>query len=179
MFGKHQIHNAAVAIETLLLLNKKGIVVNESAILKGMKNTLWPARFQVLSEKPFVILDGAHNPAGILSLKQALKQYFPESKPIFLVGILKDKNWDTMVKILSKIGKKFIFTQVQTTRSLPPSTLFSKMKEIMPEADVEIIENPSQALEKLLAMKGNEPRVICGSLYLAGDVLRTVKTKLL
>ncbi len=179
MFGKHQIHNAAVAIETLLLLNKKGIVVNESAILKGMKNTLWPARFQVLSENPFVILDGAHNPAGILSLKQALKQYFPESKPIFLVGILKDKNWDTMVKILSKIGKKFIFTQVQTTRSLPPSTLFSKMKEIMPEADVEIIENPSQALEKLLAMKGNEPRVICGSLYLAGDVLRTVKTKLL
>ncbi|HOL35236.1 MAG TPA: cyanophycin synthetase, partial [bacterium] len=138
----------------------------------------WPARFQVLSEKPFVILDGAHNPAGIISLKRALKQYLPESKPIFLIAILKDKNWESMVKILSSTGKKFIFTQVNTPRSLLPSTLSSKIKELVPDADVETIENPSHAIEKLLSIRSDEPRVICGSLYLAGDVLKAFRKKL-
>ncbi|HOK80044.1 MAG TPA: folylpolyglutamate synthase/dihydrofolate synthase family protein [bacterium] len=178
MFGSHQIHNAAVAIETLFLLNKIGVAISEDAILKGMKKTVWPARFQVLSEKPFVILDGAHNPAGIISLKRALKQYLPESKPIFLIAILKDKNWESMVKILSSTGKKFIFTQVNTPRSLLPSTLSSKMKELVPDADVETIENPSHAIEKLLSIRSDEPRVICGSLYLAGDVLKAFRKKL-
>ncbi|HPP67431.1 MAG TPA: folylpolyglutamate synthase/dihydrofolate synthase family protein, partial [bacterium] len=101
MLGKHQVHNAAVALETLFILKNNGFKINNDAILKGMRSADWPARFQIIMKNPSVILDGGHNPAGIISLKQTLKFYFPNEKFIILVGILKDKKWQEMLKILS------------------------------------------------------------------------------
>ena len=177
LFGNHQIHNAAVAIESLLLLRKKGFNIQIDAIRNGMKNTFWPARFQLLMENPLVILDGGHNPAGIKSLKNTLKGYFPDKKFIFLVGILKDKKWDEMLRMLSTCGKRFIFTKVDNPRSMLPEILAEKMKSFAPNASIEIIEEPFYALEKVCSMRDESPRVICGSLYLAGEILKILRTK--
>ncbi|MCM8822050.1 MAG: bifunctional folylpolyglutamate synthase/dihydrofolate synthase [Candidatus Omnitrophica bacterium] len=177
LFGSHQIHNAAVAIQSLLLLRKSGFDISDSAIIEGMKKSIWPARFQPVMENPLVIIDGGHNPDGINSLKRALKQYFPDTKFIFLVGILKDKKWEVMLRMLSKLGEKFIFTTPDNPRSVPPEHLAGKMHELTKKTGVEVIENVQHAFKRLIEIKGSSPRVICGSLYLAGDILRICKAK--
>ncbi|MCM8815665.1 MAG: bifunctional folylpolyglutamate synthase/dihydrofolate synthase [Candidatus Omnitrophica bacterium] len=177
LFGSHHIHNAAVAVQSLLVLRRFGFDVSESAIIEGMKNAFWPARFQPLMKNPMVIIDGGHNPDGINSLKRALKQYFPDTKFIFLVGILKDKKWEVMLRMLSKLGEKFIFTAPDNSRGIPPQYLAGKMIKLNPAASVEVIEDVKQAFERLIEIKGNKPRVVCGSLYLAGDILRICKAK--
>ncbi|MCM8764793.1 MAG: bifunctional folylpolyglutamate synthase/dihydrofolate synthase [Candidatus Omnitrophica bacterium] len=177
LFGRHQIHNAAVAIQSLLSLRMLGFDISDPAIIEGMKKSVWPARFQPVMKGPMVIIDGGHNPDGMNSLKAALKQYFPDSKFIFLVGILKDKKWEDMLRILSKLGQKFIFTTSTNPRSVPPEHLARKMSEFTRKASVEVIEKPQQAFERLIEIKDNSPRVICGSLYLAGDILKICKSK--
>ncbi|MCX7705767.1 MAG: bifunctional folylpolyglutamate synthase/dihydrofolate synthase [bacterium] len=175
LFGRHQVHNAAVAIQSLLLLKKQGFNIPEKAIIEGMKNSIWPARFQPVMEHPMVIIDGGHNTDGINSLKKALKQYFPDRKFIFLVGILKDKKWETMLRMLADSGERFIFTRPDTPRSVPPEELAQKMREFLPESLIEILEKPKDAFERLIEIKSSSPRVICGSLYLAGDILKIIK----
>ncbi|MCM8816900.1 MAG: bifunctional folylpolyglutamate synthase/dihydrofolate synthase [Candidatus Omnitrophica bacterium] len=176
LFGPHQIHNAGIAMQSLMLLKKMGFDIPDHAIFDGMKNAVWPARFQVVMEDPIVIIDGGHNPDGIRSLKKALKQYFPERKFVFLIGILKDKKWETMLKLLSNTGEKFIFTRPDTPRSVPPEELAKKMKQFSTAA-TEIIENPETAFLKLIETKSSSPRIVCGSLYLAGDILKTIKKR--
>ncbi len=177
LFGKHQVHNAAVAIESLLLLRKLGFNITDRAIIEGMGSSVWPARFQPVMENPLVIIDGGHNPDGIKSLKKALKEYFSDSKFIFLVGILKDKKWEQMLKIIANLGERFIFTKPDNPRSVPPQMLASWMKELSPEIPVEIIEKPRDAFEKLIGINSKQPGIICGSLYLAGEILKILKSR--
>lgn len=175
LFGSHQVQNAAVAIQSLLLLKKIGFDMPYAAIIDGMKNAIWPARFQLVLERPTVIIDGGHNADGINSLKRALKKYFPGRKFVFLIGILKDKKWEVMLRLLSNIGEKFIFTRPDTPRSIPPVDLAKKMKQFS-NVPVETIENPKIAFTRLIETKSNSPRIVCGSLYLAGDILKIMKS---
>lgn len=177
MLGKHQIHNAAVVLEALFALKKRGFKIENSAILRGMQNAIWPGRFQTIMKKPLVILDGGHNPAGIVSLKQTLKFYFPDKRFVFLIGILKDKKWQEMLKILSPLGKRFIFTKVDNPRSIAPAELAKEMKRFINDSLIEVFENPVDAFRRLISTKNSEPGVICGSLYLAGEILKILKVK--
>lgn len=177
LFGKHQIHNAAVAVQALLLLRKKGFNISDATLAKGLESAIWPARFQPVMDKPLVIIDGGHNIDGINSLKKALKEYFPGKKFVFLVGILKDKKWEKMLKILSRIGERFILTRPDSPRSISPDLLATRLKEYFPEHCIEVIDDVKLAFERLIKIKGNQPRIVCGSLYLAGDVLKILKKR--
>ncbi len=177
MLGRHQVHNAAIALEGLFALKKMGFRIENDVILRGMQNAVWPARFQIIMKKPLTVLDGGHNPAGIISLKQTLKLYFPDKKFIFLIGILKDKKWQEMLKILSPVGKKFIFTRPDNPRSIAPVELAREMKKIAGNSMIEVIEDPAVAFGRLSSMRDTEPRVICGSLYLAGGILKILKAR--
>jgi len=178
MLGRYQVHNAAVALESLFALKKKGFRIENDAILRGMQNAFWPARFHLIMRNPFVVLDGAHNPAGITSLKQTLKFYFPDKKFIFLIGILKDKKWQDMLKILLPVGKKFIFTKSNNPRSIAPEKLAEEMKRLSAHSTIEVIEDPSFAVKRLVSMQDTEPKIICGSLYLAGEILKILRIKI-
>ncbi len=175
LFGRHQVQNAAVAIQSLLLLKGKGFHISDDAIFKGMSKAVWPARFQVIKENPLMILDGAHNPDGIRSLIRTLKEYFPGKKFIFLTGILKDKKWETMLRLIAKESRKIIFTRPMTVRSIPPSDLAIFMKKLLPEIEIEAVEDPVEAFKIFSNSFDGNPMFICGSLYLAGDILRILK----
>lgn len=168
--GKYQIENVSLAIQSALTMREKGFEIKKEEIYKGVGNVVWKARLQVLKKEPLIILDGAHNPDGIDSLLSVLKDVFPEKIFSFLVGILKDKNYEKMVKKISKVAEEIAFTKLITERGIEPETLLSIVKG---KKKSKIFKTVVEALD-YIESTGND-WVICGSLYLAGEVLRNLK----
>ncbi|MEA3313740.1 MAG: Mur ligase family protein, partial [Caldisericota bacterium] len=99
MTGYHQAENASSAIQTVLLLKDMGYEINEKDIYDGLAKSFWPGRLEIVSEKPFVILDGAHNRASSEALTRSLKNNFSE-RIVFLFSMLKDKNIEDTLSVL-------------------------------------------------------------------------------
>jgi dihydrofolate synthase/folylpolyglutamate synthase len=167
LIGIHQVENLSIAIQTSLLLKEKGYRIKEEKIRNALKNINWKARFQILQKNPYIILDGAHNVDGVKNLMKNLKMLFPNKKFNFLVGILKDKDYKNMIKILQKYTDHIIFTKPNSERALEPEIL----KELVNNRKkVEVIESPQRAYQFI--KKTNKNWLIFGSLYLAGDILK-------
>lgn len=167
LIGTHQVENLSMAVEASLLLKEKGYRIKEQDIREGLKNINWKARFQILQKNPYIILDGAHNVDGVKNLMKNFKKIFPEQKFSFLVGILKDKDYKNMVKILEKYTDRIIFTKPNSERAIEPTILKNLLKN---RKKVEIIEDPKEAYKYI--KKTDENWIIFGSLYLAYDILQ-------
>lgn len=110
--GKCQVKNSLLAIETAEILKSKGYDIKEEALREGLKNVIHKARFEVLSKNPKVIFDGGHNEDAIKNLKDSINMYYPNEEKIYIVSILKSKDYKTVIKLLTKENEKdiFIFT---------------------------------------------------------------------
>ena len=157
MLGEHQIQNAAVAITAM-----RGIA-NEH-IYNGLKNTRFPARFEVLKKDPYVVIDGAHNHSGAIALSQALLKYFPGNRTI-VMGMLKDKEYEKCIAEIAPLATNFIATQPHNSRALAASILGDIASRYCP--NVSIVSNRDEAVH--LALK-YENICICGSLYLLKNI---------
>ena len=107
LLGEHQARNAAVAVSACKVLTGKGLSISEYAIRKGLANARWPGRLEVVCKKPLFLLEGAHNPQGVHMLCKALCGYFPDRRKIFIMGVLKDKDYTAMVKEIAPIASQF------------------------------------------------------------------------
>ncbi|MFH1612456.1 MAG: cyanophycin synthetase, partial [bacterium] len=161
-----------LAITAINQLNKNyNINISLQNIKNGLEKTKWPGRLEIISKKPLIILDGAHNKSAALILKKALLSYFKEYKIIFILGILKDKDISSIIKILSPIAKIIITSQANSERSQDAFKLSEKVKKYF---NGEIIPIPQiEKAIKLAKIKAkNEKTLICitGSIYLIGEV---------
>jgi dihydrofolate synthase/folylpolyglutamate synthase len=102
LLGDHQLLNAATAIETCLALKEKGYAINESHIFRGLEDSAWPGRLEVLGTDPIVLIDGAHNKEGGQALKVALDKYFKDTPKVFVVGFLRDKEYNEIIQNIAK-----------------------------------------------------------------------------
>lgn len=107
--GKCQIYNAAIAIETMDILNENGYDIKKENIEKGLSTVIHKARFETLSKKPKIIFDGGHNEDAINNLMNTIDMYYPEKKKVYILSSLKTKDYKTVVKILAKDKKRSIF----------------------------------------------------------------------
>lgn len=166
--GDFQKRNASLAFTALNFLK-----VPKENICFGLAHTLWPARMQKVGD---IIIDGAHNPLGVKVLCKELSKI--KSKKILIVGILEDKNYKLMLKMLSSYADYIIFTKSHSTTRAMDSELLSKM---LPNKKVkfEVTSSIKEALNSARKCKkkiGQESAiVICGSLYLAGEALSELK----
>ena len=112
MVGRHQAENLKTALATLEILRKSGAVkLDREALYEGLKRARQPGRFEVISEDPLVIIDGAHNEAGAQALQETMAQHFAGKKILLVAGILADKEIDSIVKFLTKITDHIIVTE--------------------------------------------------------------------
>lgn len=126
LLGENQPKNAAVAIETAHELKKQGFSIDEKAVQTGIKNTQWKGRFTIVSEKPLVIIDGAHNEAAAQSLAKSLKQYFKDGKErklIGVAGVFRDKEYDKVLKETLPLMEKVYTLKPDGPRGLEAETL--------------------------------------------------------
>jgi dihydrofolate synthase/folylpolyglutamate synthase len=167
--GEHQKMNAALALETVRVLRSE-IPVIEDIAQAGLEHVHWPGRLQVVT-KPSgqkILLDGAHNVGGAEMLVRALQQYFPQSKPALLIGVLQDKDWGRMCELLAPLANRVLLVPVHSERTAEPHGLAEACLRANP--DVRVNEYPS--LAGALADAGEESLLlITGSLYLVGEAM--------
>jgi dihydrofolate synthase/folylpolyglutamate synthase len=173
LLGEHQQKNAALALVTAEVLQKQ-IPVHEEKIREGLQYVNWPGRLQLI-EKPNgqkILLDGAHNVAGVEALRAAL----PGVPLTFIVGFLGDKDWRPMCEILAPLAAKIFCVPVASARTADARALAETFRSANPAAEVLVCDSLSEVLEKNGA-RGRAPDaaqdliVITGSLYLVGEAL--------
>jgi len=167
--GSHQCSNTALALAAVEFCRKNGFPVDDEAISRGLDNTHWEARLEILQNDPLFLLDGAHNPAGIRVLCQALKKDFSYRRLIFIFGALADKDYRKMLRMMAPLSSKIIVTQLNARRAVPVEDMARVL--IKSGYPVIITENVTRAIERAQAIAGRQD-LICaaGSLYLAGEV---------
>ncbi|MEE1025888.1 MAG: folylpolyglutamate synthase/dihydrofolate synthase family protein [Acutalibacteraceae bacterium] len=162
--GRHQIENMTAAAETALTLG-----VSKTAIVRGIANTKFPARLEILSRSPLVILDGAHNENGA----DVLANYLDEHKltPVTLMGMMADKNCEAVVEKIASRSKAVFTVKVEGN---PRTETAENLSQIAGKYCVNSFtaENYNSALSLAFqrCQKTNLPLLICGSLYLASDI---------
>jgi len=167
LLGQHQAVNAALAVTAARILAKGERRIDERAIADGLQKARWPGRFEVVAcGEQRIILDGAHNPAGIIALRQALDDYFPASPCLFVLGILRDKNIPAMLKNLLRPNDKVIVTRPDSPRAAAPEELLPQVQNICAASSIGV---PQAAMAEALA-SGEPLVVVCGSLYLVGAI---------
>lgn len=109
--GKCQIFNSAIALECIDILRNKGFNIEENAIKAGLKTVVHKARFETISKEPQVIFDGGHNENAIRNFRKMVNQYYQHDKKIYIVSILKSKDYRIVIKLLTEEADGiFIFT---------------------------------------------------------------------
>lgn len=167
--GEHQVKNAATALAALDVLRSFGYSIPEEAVKRGFSEAVFPARFEVLSRVPTVILDGAHNPDGTAALAAAVRQYLPGRDLIAVMGMLEDKDVDAALKNLSGLFSFVITTEPSSSRSMSAEELAERWRRMGVSA--EPAKGQNEALQMAYSrLKPDGSLLICGSLYLAGAV---------
>lgn len=163
--GAHQVENAALALAALDEVDRAGVPVDPQAAARGLAKARWPGR---LDRRGRILLDGAHNPAGMLALVEHLKA--EELRPVVVFGALADKDWRLMLEILIPQVREGVVTRVPSPRALEPmeaARMFSQMGVFGM-----VVDDPGHALRTAEGIAGPDGIVlVTGSLYLVGDVL--------
>lgn len=165
--GEHQKINLAVTLKIIDILRKK-YKIRKKYIRKGLERAKNIGRFEVIKKDPFVIIDCAHNPAGMEALVCAVKKYFPNIEKVGIFGAMKDKDLDTMLKIAAKIfGKIITVTVDHPSRAESAEKLAEIAKRYVKDIDTaEVID-----INKIVVDR-DKVYVIFGSVFLIGEVLR-------
>ncbi len=161
--GEYQIENALIVIETA---QKCGL--ENKFIKQAIANTYFPARMELISEKPLVILDGAHNPDGAQALSVMMKQY--DRKISAIIGMCADKDCDKVLKSTLCYCKKAVAVEIENMpRSLKANDLKLLAQQYCP---CDTAQNYSEAIEKI---KDDDVIFVYGSLYLASAIREKLK----
>lgn len=172
MVGRHQAENLKTALATLEILRKSGAVkLDREALYEGLKRARQPGRFEVISEDPLVIIDGAHNEAGAQALQETMAQHFAGKKILLVAGILADKEIDSIVKFLTKITDHIIVTEPDNPRKLAAEKLAEHVADFGVAA--EAVSDVEAAVHRAKELADDYDVILfAGSLYLIGDVRR-------
>ena len=168
--GRHQLRNVALAIAAAVELNQVGIHISAPQIARGVRETRWPGRLQIIPGAPELVLDVAHNPAGAWALRAALSQRYDERPLTFLFGIMRDKAMAEVAEILFPLADRILATQPGNPRAATPA----EIQQAASRTAAEIIPEPSvrAALDRARELTGPEGVVVVtGSIYLVGEVL--------
>ncbi|MCL5289629.1 MAG: bifunctional folylpolyglutamate synthase/dihydrofolate synthase [Bacillota bacterium] len=169
LLGSHQRINAATAVAAVeILFSGGGHPAPATAVVEGLRTVQWPGRMEIVRKNPTVLLDGAHNHAGARALRQALLDYFPGRRFIFVLGMLADKERAKVVAELAPLAKAVIVTRSNHPRAGDWTNLAEHVKKYL--EDVVIQEDIQKAVQIALD-KAQQEDILCitGSLYMVAE----------
>ena len=174
LLGEHQILNLSVAMKAIEVLNNRQIVdISIESIIKSIKNVTWKGRLEVLSNNPYVVIDGAHNIQGIKTLSRNIKKYFKYENLHLILGILADKDVNEMIKIITPMAKQVY--------AVTPNSIRAELAEDLKNEIVKYNENcksfddyKKAYVEALKNANENDLILASGSLYMIGDMRKII-----
>jgi dihydrofolate synthase/folylpolyglutamate synthase len=180
LIGPHQVYNAACAVEALRQISAKpeaGLKLSDAIIAHGLENTVWSGRFEILSEKPLIVLDGAHNPAGIAKMAEAWRGFLharygwtgrqAESRAHLIFASVSDKDIAEMAQLLGPLARQVSLVRLTNERTAAPEIL-AKSFSMLPCACYDSVKI---LWHDLSSAQDDIPILITGSLFLVGEIL--------
>ncbi len=170
--GRYQVYNAATALAALELIAGQGFKVDEKVIRKGLAEVIWPGRLELLNDNPLLVMDGAHNPAAMQKMAQAIPEYFNFERLILVFGIMADKDAVAMMSAILPLAEKVYFTRASIPRAADPNQLHAiALNRFQLNRDlIEVEEDIGNALDKALKYASpNDLVLVTGSFYTVSD----------
>ena len=166
LLGEHQIINAQTAITIL-----RTLYIEETAIHEGVAQTVWPGRMTKVAEHPYIYVDGAHNVAAWEYLRTSVEKYFTNRRVIYIIGVLKDKEYGKMVDILAPTMAAAVVITPDSPRGLPKEILAALLQE--KNVPVQLADTSTDALQKAGKQAEDEDVIlVCGSLSFLAEYLQ-------
>ncbi|BAK45604.1 folylpolyglutamate synthase/dihydrofolate synthase family protein [Eggerthella sp. YY7918] len=188
LLGSYQPANAALAIEAIAALRSRGWDIPDEALREGIARTQWPGRFEVVdvgSDRPTIVVDGGHNPQGARALVDSLADVFPDCKPVFVIGVLEDKDYPVMLETVLPHGSAFVCVTPDNPRALPAHKLARALRWTGQDllgcsacVNPTVARDMDDALEKACELAGPEGLVCAfGSLYSVAAIKCSVRKR--
>ena len=168
LVGSHQVDNAALTLAACEVLIRDHLDITQKNIKDGLKQNKWPGRLEIISQKPLILLDGAHNFIAARNLSRYLFENLSDRNITLVVGILDDKPYASMLKSLIPLCNKVVLTRPKIDRALGLKTLLSITKKLT--KNIDIIPDVEKAVKHAVETTPSKD-VICiaGSLYVVGE----------
>lgn len=174
LLGEHQYVNAILAIASAQELMKCGLKITTSDIYRGLANVQWPGRMQLVKHTPRFIVDVAHNPNGIRALLKTISKYYTYNKLIILVGVIKTKDFNTMMKLLSQKADHIIIAKPDSKRAMDTESLAGIAKKYNDNVDFfQHVTDGIRYIDKI--SEKNDLIIGTGSHYTVGEIIKYYK----
>jgi dihydrofolate synthase/folylpolyglutamate synthase len=171
--GKYQMANASLALEVMAVLAKKGYPVTVSQCRRGLAATKWPGRFQLIADRPLFIVDGAHNGAAAGQLAESIKFYFTNRRIIYIIGMLKDKDYQEIIRPTAELAEHIITVTTPGPRGLSSYELSTRL--LQEHQAVTCADSLEEAAELATLLAGRDGIIIAfGSLSYLGRMIKIV-----
>ena len=174
LLGSYQPLNAANVLTAVDVLRERGVEIEESSVIKGLSDAVWHARFEIINNEPLIIADGGHNPEGIDGAVESIKGYFTEKVGI-VTGVMADKDYKYMASRMSEVADKVFCLTPDNPRALP-SEDYAKVFESLGISAV-ACDSVARAVACAIewGRENNAPVICLGSLYMYGEIRRSLK----
>ncbi len=175
--GKFQVANAVLAIEAVQALEMCGYEIKESAMRKGLRETSWSGRLQILKTHPLFIIDGAHNEDAAVKLADSIEFYFTNKRIIYIMGMLKDKEVDRVIALTEKYADQILtVTPPENSRAMHAYDLAQEVAKV--HTDVTAVDSLEEAVELSHLLAGKNDVILCfGSLSYLGRILKIMEKR--
>jgi len=175
MFGKYQGENIAIALSTVETLQINGVYISDKSIYDGLEKIKNPGRMEIVNFKPMILLDGAHNVAGIINLRETIEEGLIFNSFILIIGILKDKNIKEILEVITTIADVIIITKSHNKRACDPPIL----KNMIHDKEVIIIDDILKAVDYAKSIASIQDLIcITGSIFTVGEARDHIFTQL-
>jgi dihydrofolate synthase / folylpolyglutamate synthase len=174
LFGEHQRTNLAVALGLVDLLREQGYGISEEAVRQGCREVRWPGRLQIVGEKPWIVLDVAHNEAAARALVAALPQMIRYHRLIAVLGLSAEKDARAFCRVLAPLVDVAVLTRAQIERALPADELANLTAGMWRQSEIEPDARAAVRRAGELA-RPQDCILITGSFYVVGEVMEVLR----
>lgn len=177
LLGKYQISNAITTLMTIESLKSQGYPIPKESVYRGLENTKWPGRMEIIQKSPTIIVDGAHNEQSAKAVTATLSALTKGKKVYILIGVLKDKDYKGIIDILTPFAHTIIVTQITNKRALPAKELYNTIKDRGHDGTLLMLEKNLRNAYRIGQDLLQENDILCclGSLYLVGEIKQLLK----
>ena len=172
--GSHQLENAVLALAGIRALQDTGYQISGEQIRSGMEKARWNGRFTILKKDPYLVVDGAHNPDAARKLQESLRMYFPNREFVFLMGVFRDKQYETIAERMAPMAREIIAMETpDNPRALPAKELGEVLCRYKTPKQVYVADSLEEALQLGMKLAGKEDVIVAfGSLSFIGDLTK-------
>jgi len=172
LLGRFQVDNAVAAVTAAWQLRQDGLRITHAAILEGLRHASWPGRLEQIGERPLVLLDGAHNPAGAREVASFVREHLAGRKLRLVYASMRDKAIAEISEILFPLAEEVFLTQPDQPRAATPEEILAVAR--CRTARIVVEPDPARALERAIQASSVEDVVLAaGSLFLVGAIKKS------